>query len=63
MASPSKNQVTRISYAYATSIPWARRENDCHYLERKDARAHDCLMCISDREARQRHKPYEGMTV
>ena len=20
--------------------------NDCHYLERKDARAHDCLMCV-----------------
>jgi len=20
--------------------------NDCHYLERKDARAHDCLLCI-----------------
>ncbi|MCB9557734.1 MAG: DNA polymerase III subunit alpha [Deltaproteobacteria bacterium] len=20
--------------------------NDCHYVERKDARAHDCLMCI-----------------
>lgn len=36
---------TLVKLAARTGVPLVAT-NDCHYLERKDARAHDCLMCV-----------------
>ncbi|MBK8482177.1 MAG: DNA polymerase III subunit alpha [Proteobacteria bacterium] len=34
-----------VKLAAQTNLPLVAT-NDCHYLARKDARAHDCLMCV-----------------
>ncbi|MBW2731853.1 MAG: DNA polymerase III subunit alpha [Deltaproteobacteria bacterium] len=45
MTEQEELNATLIKLAPKVGLPLVAT-NDCHYLERKDARAHDCLMCV-----------------